>query len=100
MDFVLSRIQELDGGFFEKFGLLFHENSTQAAAIEKQEKDKVAEHAAKLSIPDDEDKEDEEPAQDSSETSPETPSSSDTEPEDQLQFICAALNVSKFKFVY
>ena len=97
---MLLRIQELDGGFFEKFGLLFHESSAQAAAIEKQEKDKVAERAAKLSTPDSEDREDDEPAQDSSEASAETPTSSDTEPEDQLQFICAALNVSKFKFFY
>ncbi|XP_045469629.1 protein unc-13 homolog 4B isoform X2 [Harmonia axyridis] len=40
------RIQEIDGGFFEKFGSLFRENAELAISREKEEKEDVAKAAA------------------------------------------------------
>lgn len=42
------RIQEVDGGFFEKFGSLFREQAEYASAQEQIEKQRVAEAAAKF----------------------------------------------------
>lgn len=42
------RIQELDGGFFEKFGSLFREQAEYAAAQEQIEKEQVAQAAAEI----------------------------------------------------
>lgn len=85
------RIQEIDGGFFEKFGSLFRENAELAISREKEEKEDVAIAAAACS-------------EESDVVPPETEieadrisSSSDSETNDQkdtTEIISTALNVS------
>lgn len=46
--FHFFRIQQVDNGFFEKFGSLFREHSELVAAQEREEKEKVKEQAARV----------------------------------------------------
>lgn len=89
------RIQELDGGFFEKFGSLFREQAEYAAAQEQIQKEQVAQAAAEI-VPEkyEEENEDEPlPTIDSEKSS----LSSDSENEGEKEvsdLIATALNVS------
>lgn len=89
------RIQEVDGGFFEKFGSLFREHAEYVAAQEQIEKEQVAEAAAKISPEKSEEENENEalPTIDSDNAS----LSSDSENEGEKEvsdLIATALNVS------
>lgn len=90
------RIQEVDGGFFEKFGSLFREHAEYTAAQEQIEKERVAEAAAEI-VPEKVDEESENeplPTVDSDTAS----LSSDSENEGEKEgtdLIATALNVSR-----
>lgn len=89
------RIQEVDGGFFEKFGSLFREHAEFVNAQEQIEKQRVAEAAAEIVPEKNEDEnEDQPPPTIESET---VSLSSDSENEGEKEvtdLIATALNVS------
>lgn len=92
-----SRIQEVDGGFFEKFGCLFREQAEYAAVQEQIEKQQVAEAASQL-VPEKEETENEPvPTTDSETSSLSSDLESDGEKE-VADLIAVALNVSRFNF--
>lgn len=100
------RIQQVDGGFFEKFGSLFREQAEFAATQEQIEKQRVIEEAAKLSPSDlaNHEVNPEEPVNDNeSFVDGEGATSSDSEVEEQKDkndFIAAALNVIIIRFYF
>lgn len=92
------RIQQADGGFFEKFGLLFREQAEMAETREKEERERVAEAAARIA-PTTEEEENEEPAPPPSTVESESDESltlagSDQE-RDKAEFLAAAFNIDE-----
>lgn len=95
---VVFRIQEVDGGFFEKFGSLFREHAEYTAAQEQIEQQRVAEAAATI-IPEKTDEENEnEPLPTIECDTVSLSSESETEGEKEAtDLIATALNVSRFE---
>ncbi|XP_060523502.1 protein unc-13 homolog 4B [Cylas formicarius] len=100
-----SKIQQVDGGFFEKFGMLFRENAEMAATQEQLEKEKVAEAAAQImpSISREDSGEVlltesgqvESETEDISENSLTSSDSENEQDKDKTEFISAALNIDE-----
>lgn len=87
------RIQQVDNGFFEKFGSLFREHSESVAAQEREEKEKVKEEAARIrSDGSDESQEDLKRINEDEEST--TTSDSEIEDNDKSEFLGVGLNVS------
>ncbi|CAH1131281.1 unnamed protein product [Ceutorhynchus assimilis] len=96
-DFENARIQQVDNGFFEKFGSLFREQAEMAQAREQEEQQHVAELAAQIAPKDEEEKE-EEPETPPLVTADSEASSSDSESEKddfQADFLAAAFNIDE-----
>lgn len=97
------RIQQVDGGFFEKFGSLFREQAEYTATQEKIEKQRVAEAAAQV-ISANEENEDAVPTPESDgdaslSSEPEVSSDSEVEGEkEKNELIATAWNVSTCVF--
>ncbi|XP_050297020.1 protein unc-13 homolog 4B isoform X2 [Anthonomus grandis grandis] len=93
------RIQEVDNGFFEKFGSLFRDTAEMAQNREQVEKEQVAEAAAQIAPKEeDEEEEPETPPQSASEseaTSSDYGSSSELDKEYDADFIAAAFNIDE-----
>ncbi|XP_066150952.1 protein unc-13 homolog 4B isoform X3 [Euwallacea fornicatus] len=89
------RIQQVDNGFFERFGSLFREQAEMAQTREQAEKKQVAEAAAQIAPKDDEEEEDSEEKPASAESEAST-SDSENEKEDlETEFIAAAFNIDE-----
>ncbi|KAJ8919011.1 hypothetical protein NQ315_016916 [Exocentrus adspersus] len=94
-DLTNDRIQQVDGGFFEKFGSLFREHAEYAATQEQIEKQRVAEAAAQV-IPKDEESDNEAEAAPTGEGDADVSLSSDSEIEgekEQTELIATAFNM-------
>lgn len=95
----VSRIQQVDGGFFEKFGSLFREQAEYANAQEQIEQQRVAKVAEQI-IPEkteDEGEIEAPPTIDSDASSLSSDSENELEKE-ATDLIATALNVSKSFF--
>ncbi|XP_076251022.1 C2 and C2B_Munc13-like domain-containing protein staccato isoform X3 [Rhynchophorus ferrugineus] len=93
-------IQQIDGGFFEKFGSLFREHAEMVEVKEEEEKKQVAEAAAEIAPKEDEGENENEslPTISESEAENEVSSSSDSdgEPErDKALLIGVAFNIDE-----
>lgn len=93
----VSRIQAVDGGFFEKFGSLFREQAEFASAQEQIEKQRVAKAAEQI-IPEktEEDGENETPPTIDSDASSLSSDSENEGEKEATDLIATALNVSNF----
>lgn len=78
---IVFRIQQVDGGFFERFGSLLREQSHRAIEEEEQEKIKVAEAASQVipRLTEEENEEDKEEGVSGEDDSEETSTASDSE---------------------
>ncbi|XP_074030466.1 C2 and C2B_Munc13-like domain-containing protein staccato isoform X3 [Leptinotarsa decemlineata] len=97
-DLVKGRLQQVDGGFFEKFGSLFREQAEFTAAQEQVEKQQVAAAAAEI-VPEkiDDDSDTEQPLP-TIESGDEASISSDSEVEaekDKTELISTAWNIDE-----
>lgn len=91
--FISFRIQQVDNGFFEKFGSLFREHSEFVAAQEKEEKEKVKEEAARITADvSDGSQEDLKRVTEDEEST--TTSDSEIEEPDKAELVGVGLNVS------
>lgn len=100
----VSRIQEVDGGFFEKFGSLFREHAEYASAQEQIEKQRVAKAAEQI-IPEKTEDEGEIEAlptvdSDASSLSSDSENEGEKEATDLIATALNALNVSKILFMH
>ncbi|KAL1506494.1 hypothetical protein ABEB36_005849 [Hypothenemus hampei] len=85
------RIQQVDNGFFEKFGSLFREQAEMAQNKEQEEKQQVAKVAAEIAP-----KENEEDTEPQASISGSEGEDSETEKEDiKTEFIAAAFNIDE-----
>ena len=89
-------MQQIDGGFFEKFGSLLREHSDLATEADKLEREKTAAAAAEViqSIPEDDDEQTEPPTTTESETESTTSSDSDAEEKATENYFGVVRNVS------
>lgn len=94
------RIQEIDGGFFERFGSLFREHAEFTAAQEQLEKQKVAEAAAQIVPEKTEEERENEPVPTIDSDTVSVSSDSENEPDKEpTELISTALNVSRLLFL-
>lgn len=94
---IFFRIQQVDGGFFEKFGSLFREQAEYAATQEQIEKQRVAEAAAQVIPVKDEEETVDNEAVPTVDSDADTSISSDSEVEgekEKNELIATAWNVS------
>ncbi|XP_072393128.1 protein unc-13 homolog 4B isoform X4 [Diabrotica undecimpunctata] len=92
------RIQQVDGGFFEKFGSLFREQAEFVVAQEQIEKQKVAEAAAEISpdkLGEESDSDQPLPTVESDEVSVASTDSENETEKDQTDLIATALNIDE-----
>ncbi|KAJ8979445.1 hypothetical protein NQ317_006759 [Molorchus minor] len=93
--FELRKIQQVDGGFFEKFGSLFREHAELAATEEELEKVRVAEAAAQV-VPDKNGEESDNEVPPTMESDAESSSDSEIEGEkDNAEILAAAFNIDE-----
>ncbi|XP_030758919.1 protein unc-13 homolog 4B isoform X2 [Sitophilus oryzae] len=96
-----ERIQQVDGGFFEKFGSLFREHAEMAKTKEQEEKREVAEKAAEITPKEGDEEDNDETtlpviAESEAEDSAASASDSDSETEkDKGDLIAAAFNIDE-----